>query len=132
MTQAIKNSTFDRNFRFSSPKPAKKEPGRMLITQSHFEYYRQKKAPVPSWSEEFVEKERKVSVHQLINAQGQTTTKRPSYVLHNTLNVLSSQRRRGQLRQGLRTMSVRPGCTDRPERRAAHCKKWLARLEQND
>lgn len=132
MTQAITNNVHD--IRINYRKPAKKEPGRILLTRAHFEYYRQQKAPLPCWAESFSENERKVSVNDLINAQVTTYQENRQYnCLHSTLNIVGSNRRRGTLRESLANMAANPGCSDRPERRAAYCRKWLRIIrERND
>lgn len=111
------------------------QAGTMKLTPHHLEYYRQQKAPVPGWASELSgSSNRNVSVHALINIQAgvaREKTRDPSYVIHNTMNILRSvQRREGSegLRKSLMGMAAAPGCFGRPERRAASCRKWLARL----
>lgn len=49
----------------------------------------------------------------------------------NLMYLLRLMRKRGEMVDGLRRMAVTPGTVINPKRRAAFCKKWLARISRS-
>lgn len=100
----------------------------MKVTRAHLEFWKAKKAPAPGWARPIMDRTAtRPSVHELINLQVRTRDARETHY-DNTVAILQRQRDRGELLHSLRKMAASPGCSFRPERRAANCKKWLARI----
>jgi hypothetical protein len=99
----------------------------MKITKAHLDYYRQRMAPIPQWAAHVAEKERQVSVHELIDAH--LTMPERRYDALSLVSILVSARKRGQLSNVLREISEQPGCLIRPERRAGYARRWLNRIK---
>lgn len=99
-------------------------------TQEHWRFWYQRQIDVPKWARVLVGQGR-VDVDMLIPAQKSPNARDPeSTVLHNTLQLLISARKRGALVETLKKIAVEPGTVIRPERRAAYARRWLQRIER--
>lgn len=106
----------------------------IFLTPLHLTFYRQKKAPAPSWAGVVSDRESQISINDLINIQVASLTADKNPFVNpnqNTLNILKSVRRRSKVEmiEQIRKMAVRPGCATGAARRAANCRKWLDRIE---
>ena len=105
----------------------------MRITAMHLTYWRQKKAPAPSWASELIAARppgRNPQVNRLINCQYSRTqaefdSRDPQFVIERTIGILRSNRLRhghAGLIKSLLSMS------NEPSPRGPMCKRWLFRL----
>jgi len=99
----------------------------MKITQSHLVYWQAKKAGSPKWASSLKKPDNMPSIHALINSQAKDARDR-DYVAQNTLAILTSTRKRGQMIEWLEKMAKNPRTVINPKRRAAYCQKWLAKI----
>lgn len=99
----------------------------MRVTKMHLDYWREKKAPTPTWASdmEAVKHPRKI-IHSLINCQlGSRDPRDPTFLKERTLNILKSTKKRegtSGLLNKLYDMSDEPGA------RGSMCKRYLQRL----
>ena len=70
-----------------------------------------------------------VSIHDLINAQ---VPQKRSLALGNTMHILCSARKRGDMMRLLKSMAMDPRTTINPRRRQSTCRKWLRRITQQN
>lgn len=98
----------------------------MRITKNHLDFWRAKKASIPTWASDLdTVKRPRPSIHGLINSQVERDFRDPTLLIERTLVILKSQQRRGGLKtlhKGLLNMSSEPGP------RGAMCKRWLRRI----
>lgn len=100
----------------------------MKITKDHLLFWQDKKCLLPTWYQDLIPKMHHVSIHTLINSQVSSEWDEA----HNTLAVLRMARKRGALVEVLARMAQCPGTVINPQRRAAHCKKWLKRILETE
>ena len=103
----------------------------MKLTNSHIDFWRAKKAPEPAWFAEVRgDRPKNPAIDTLVN-QHAGARRAPSEIeANNLLAILRLQRKRGALREGLASMAETGGT--RPSRRAAYCRKWLAKIEAHE
>ena len=106
----------------------------MILTQAHIEYWRDKKAPPPSWA-------KKVKNHDLVSARRESTRIHSLINAHagiklahleagNTLAVLALVRKR-EGKDGVYSTLMAMANKPHPfatAKRTAYAKKWLARI----
>lgn len=97
----------------------------MKITQKHLLFWMQKKSSVPCWAKHLIHI--KVDIDDLIPGHSRNES---VISISNTIVILKSARNRGQLKKVLEEMSKNARCSMHPEKREAHCKKWLARINK--
>lgn len=99
----------------------------MRITQSHLDYWMQRRGPAFA---KLLERPHKVDINSLIPSEH--TTKPHRTTLHNTLVILRGHRQRhgaAGVRAQLKSMIVDPGCLD-SSRRTGYCVKWLKGIDR--
>lgn len=111
----------------------------MKITQAHLTFYRQQKAPVPTWGQSLKYPNQGGGIHELINAQAEKYDRRLEACNLIALIQTASRNFTDQpsrivgmpnypnLRAFLFHLAFKPYSTDKP-RRTAYAKKWYVRL----
>jgi len=102
----------------------------MNVTKTTLDWYRQKVEP--RWAKRVLAKDRKISIHEVINSQSKAdNAKRLSLASDNLLNICRLYRKRGEILSHLWDIAYTPGTIIDPERRAAFARKWARRIEKS-
>lgn len=96
----------------------------MRLTPTHLIFWQQRTCPTPSWARTLPVPDL-VPIDRLVNLQAGPLQEDPA---HNTLTILWSARRRGELLPTLTRLAAHPNTPIRPARRAGYCRRWLRKL----
>lgn len=100
----------------------------MKITSLHLAYWAWHKAP--SWAQGISPKRNHPSVDQIVNANAAIRLTDGEMQANNTLVLLRSARRRGELADTLYRLANTPSTLISPKRRMGYARKWLCKLNK--